>query len=156
MNSKNFIQALRKVIREEVQVAVRTELKQFSSVISEVKQPAKTTVSYAETIKPKVKQQPKQYTGNPTLNELLNDTAGFKGDGPMAYLEEQIDYNDFSEWPTMQSKPTPSMPAVVTDVDGRRIDINQLASTAEGEAVVNALTRDYSQLMKAINKKKGN
>ena len=156
MNSKNFIQALRKVIREEVQVAVRTELKQFSSVISEVKQPAKTTVSYAETIKPKVKQQPKQYTGNPTLNELLNDTAGFKGDGPMAYLEEQIDYNDFSEWPTMQSKPTTSMPALVTDVDGRRIDINQLASTAEGEAVVNALTRDYSQLMKAINKKKGN
>ena len=60
MNSKNFIQALRKVIREEVQVAVRTELKQFSSVISEVKQPAKTTVSYAETIKPKVKQQPIQ------------------------------------------------------------------------------------------------
>ena len=74
----------------------------------------------------------------------------------MAYLEEQIDYNDFSEWPTMQSKPTPSMPAVVTDVDGRRVDIKQLASTAEGEAVVNALTRDYSQLMKAINKKKGN
>jgi hypothetical protein len=45
---------------------------------------------------------------------------------------------------------------VVTDVDGRRIDINQLTSTTEGEAVVNALTRDYSQLMKAINKKKGN
>jgi hypothetical protein len=156
MNSKDFIQTLRKVIREEVQVAVRTELKQFSSVISEVKQSTKPATTYTETIKPKVKQQPKQYTGNPTLNELLNGTSGFKGDGPMAYLEEQLDYNDFSEWPTMQSRPTPSTPAVVTDVDGRRIDINQLTSTAEGEAVVNALTRDYSQLMKAINKKKGN
>jgi len=156
MNSKDFIQTLRKVIREEVQVAVRTELKQFSSVISEVNQPTKSSVSYTETIKPKVKQQPKQYTVNPTLNDLLNDTAGFKGEGPMAYLEEQIDYNDFSEWPTMQSRPTPSAPVAVTDVEGRRIDINQLASTAEGEAVVNALTRDYSQLMKAINKKKGN
>ena len=156
MNSKDFIQTLRKVIREEVQVAVRTELNQFSSVISEVKQSAKPATTYTETIKPKVKQQPKQYTGNPTLNELLNGTSGFKGDGPMAYLEEQLDYNDFSEWPTMQSRPTPSTPAVVTDVDGRRIDINQLTSTAEGEAVVNALTRDYSQLMKAINKKKGN
>jgi hypothetical protein len=139
-----------------VQVAVRTELKQFSSVISEVKQPTKPATTYTETIKPKVKQQSKQYTGNPTLNELLNGTSGFKGDGPMAYLEEQIDYNDFSEWPSMQSRPTPSAPALVTDVEGRRIDINQLASTTEGEAVVNALTRDYSQLMKAINKKKGN
>jgi hypothetical protein len=156
MNSKDFIQTLRKVIREEVQVAVRTELKQFSSVISEVNQPTKSSVSYTETIKPKVKQQSKQYTGNLTLNDLLNDTAGFKGEGPMAYLEEQIDYNDFSEWPSMQSRPTPSAPALVTDVEGRRIDINQLASTTEGEAVVNALTRDYSQLMKAINKKKGN
>jgi hypothetical protein len=156
MNSKDFIQTLRKVIREEVQVAVRTELKQFSSVISEVNQPTKSSVSYTETIKPKVKQQSKQYTGNLTLNDLLNDTAGFKGEGPMAYLEEQIDYNDFSEWPSMQSRPTTSAPALVTDVEGRRIDINQLASTTEGEAVVNALTRDYSQLMKAINKKKGN
>jgi len=155
MNSKDFIQTLRKVIREEVQVAVRTELKQFSSVISEVKQPTKSTVSYTETIKPKVKQQPKQYTANPTLNELLNGTSGFKGDGPMAYLEEQIDYNDFSEWPTMQSSPTPSATAIVSDVEGRRIDIKQLAATEEGAAVVNALTRDYSQLMKAIDKKKG-
>jgi hypothetical protein len=104
MNSKDFIQTLRKVIREEVQVAVRTELKQFSSVISEVKQSAKPATTYTETIKPKVKQQPKQYTGNPTLNELLNGTSGFKGDGPMAYLEEQLDYNDFSEWPKAVSR----------------------------------------------------
>lgn len=155
MNSKDFIQALRKVIREEVQVAVRTELKQFGTVISETKAHAPKT-TYTETIKPKVKQQPKQYTTNPTLNDLLNDTAGFKGDGPMAYLEESIDYNDFSEWPTMQRNVAPSMPPVVTDVDGRRIDVNQLAATEEGAAVVNALTRDYSQLMKAIDKKKGN
>jgi hypothetical protein len=155
MNSKDFIQALRKVIREEVQVAVRTELKQFGSVISETKQNIKPVTTYTETIKPKVKQQPKQYTTNPTLNELLNGTSGFKGDGPMAYLEEQIDYNDFSEWPTMQSNPTPSAPAIVSDVEGRRIDIKQLAATEEGAAVVNALTRDFSQLMKAIDKKKG-
>ena len=42
MNSKDFISALRKVIREEVQTAVRTELDKFSSVISESK---KTKVS---------------------------------------------------------------------------------------------------------------
>jgi hypothetical protein len=155
MNSKDFIQALRKVIREEVQGAVRTELKQFNSIISETRQTTKPVTAYTETIKPKVKQQSKQYTANPTLNELLNGTSGFKGDGPMAYLEEQIDYNDFSEWPSMQSRPTPSAPAVISDVNGRRIDIKQLAATEEGAAVVNALTRDYSQLMKAIDKKKG-
>ena len=151
MNSKDFIQALRKVIREEVQVAVRTELKQFGSVISESKQ---TKPTYTETIKPKVNQQPKKYTANPTLNDLLNETSGFRGDGPMAYMEEQIDYNDFSEWPTMNSKPAAA--PVMTDLEGRRVDMNQLAQTEEGAAVVNALTKDYSALMKAIDKKKGN
>ena len=35
MNSKDFIQTLRKVIREEVQLAVRTELNKISPVINE-------------------------------------------------------------------------------------------------------------------------
>jgi len=159
MNSKDFISALRKVIREEVQTAVRTELDKFSSVLSESKKQvsAPTVTRYTESYKPKPSVQKKQYTSNPTLNDLLNETVAFKGDGPQVYMEEQIDYNDFAEWPTMNSnRMSVSTPKVVTDHDGRRIDMQQLAQTEAGAAVVDALTKDYSALMKAIDKKKGN
>jgi len=155
MNSKDFLQALRKVIREEVQVAVRTELTQFSSVITETKKQPTTTVSkYTESIKPIAKQPVKKtLSKNSVLNDLLNETRGFSSEGPAVYMEEQIDYNDFSEWPTMNARPTPTV-SVLTDVNGSKINVSELAQTEAGAAVVNALTKDYSALMKAIDKKK--
>ena len=156
MNSKDFIQALRKVILEEVQVAVRTELKQFGSVITETKQkPAPQVPTYKDSIKPRP-QVKKQLVKDPVLNDLLNETRGFASEGPVAYIEEETDYNDFSEWPTMNSRPTAKTVMPVTDINGNRVDVNQLAQTEQGAAVVNALTKDYSALMKAIDKKKGN
>lgn len=156
MNSKDFLQALRKVIREEVQVAVRTELTQFSSVITETKKQPTTTVSkYTESIKSIAKQPVKKsLSKNSVLNDLLNETRGFSREGPAVYMEEQIDYNDFSEWPTMNSRPTPTV-SVLTDVNGSKINVAELSQTDAGAAVVNALTKDYSALMKAIDKKKG-
>lgn len=44
--------------------------------------------------------------------------------------------------------------SVVQDVDGNTISMDRLSQTPHGEAVVNALTKDYSQLMQAINNKK--
>jgi hypothetical protein len=156
MNSKDFLQALRKVIREEVQVAVRTELTQFSSVITETKkQPTPVVSKYTESIKPIAKQPVKKtLSKNSVLNDLLNETRGFSSEGPAVYMEEQIDYNDFSEWPTMNARPTPTV-SVLTDVNGSKINVSELAQTEAGAAVVNALTKDYSALMKAIDKKKG-
>ena len=158
MNSKDFISALRKVIREEVQTAVRTELDKFSSVLSESKKvqvQSPVVKKYTESYKPTVAKT-KQYTSNPTLNELLNETVGFRGEGPQVYMEEQVNYNDFSEWPTMNtSRRNVATPQVVTDHEGRRIDMQQLAQTEAGAAVVDALTKDYSALMKAIDNKKG-
>ena len=90
------------------------------------------------------------------MNELLNDTSGFRGEGPQVYLEEQINYNDYSDWPTMNmNRMNVATPQVVTDHEGRRIDMKQLAQTEAGAAVVDALTKDYSALMKAIDSKKG-
>lgn len=158
MNSKDFIQALRKVIREEVQTAVRTEI---NNILNEqTTKPAATKKPlYTETYKPKkpaaVK---KQFTANPTLNELLNETAGFTNEGPRAYMEESVNYNDFSEWPTMPTNRISKAPASMiptVDAEGRRVDTSKLAQTEAGQAVVQALTKDYSALMKAIDKKKG-
>ena len=156
MNSKEFIQTIRKVIREEVQSAVRTELNKFTlSESTIVKKPiiAKPTMKYSNTIKPPA--APRAFSKNTTLNSLLNETQGFNGNGSLAYLNEEINYNDQSEWPTMKTSTINSKLAMpVTDRDGRRIDMEKLAETEAGAAVVSALTKDYSALMKAIDRKK--
>jgi hypothetical protein len=160
MNSKDFIQALRKVIREEVSTAVRTELSKITPIINE----QVTTAKYTQAAKPTVTNKviakapvKKQYTENPTLNELLNETAGFRNEHAGVSLDESIDYNNFDEWPTMGRKPAPAAKAIIPTVDteGRRVDVSKLAETEAGAAVVKALTRDYSSLIKAMDKKKG-
>jgi len=144
MNSKDFINALRKVIREEVQSAVRTELTQFSMISERAQTPARPT--FKDSVKPKPAAK-KQFAANSMLNDILNETAGFAHEGPI------VEYNDFEEWPTMNvGTRMPMNPVAVTDLDGRRLD----TSTESGAAVADALTRDYSALMKAIEKKKGN
>jgi len=145
MNSKDFINALRKVIREEVQSAVRNEFKQINTINERVADP-KPATTYSQSYKPKPVAK-KQFTNNSMLNDLLNETAGFAGEGPM------VDYNDFSEWPTMGNsgmaarQPQFTLPS--TDLEGRPV-------TNVPEEVVHNLTKDYSALMKAIDKKKGN
>jgi len=159
MNSKDFIQALRKVIREEVSTAVRTELKQFGSVITETRKPARQEPAPTYTTAYKPKPKPKQqFSKNSMLNDILNDTGGFRSENPYAALNENVvDYSeDFEDWPTMQMGARPSMgmsrAAAIPTVDPEGRPINPANVPEE---VVNAITKDYSALMKAINKKKG-
>jgi hypothetical protein len=146
MNSKDFLQTLRKVIREEVQVAVRSEFTKFSHALNESK-PATQDTSYTQTMKRKPVTK-KQFTSNSSLNDLLNETSGFS--------KQELNYNDFEEWPTMSmgafgSNSTPKASVIPTvDLAGNRVDANNLP-----DDVVSALTKDYSALMKAIDKKKG-
>jgi len=152
MNSKEFIQSLRKLIREEVQTAVRTEVAKLVNVITESK------TQEIGTFKPTApKPKKRTFSENPSLNDLLNETAGFSSSGPQVSYESEINYNDFSEWPTMRgnSMIASKAPMVMTDVNGSAVDMKQLAKTEAGAAVVDALTKDYSALMKRINDKKG-
>ena len=43
--------------------------------------------------------------------------------------------------------------STIQDSEGRSISMDALAQTEAGASVVNALTRDYSQLMKVMNNK---
>jgi hypothetical protein len=91
------------------------------------------------------------------LNDILNETGAFQSEGPMSMMNENIDYSgDFDEWPTMQmnglagrGQVANTIPTV--DTEGRYVDASKLP-----EVVVQNLTKDYSALMKAIDKKKGN
>ena len=136
MKAKTFENLIRKVVREEIDYALRREIKTLKEDLRDELKP--TIVEHTEKIveipeqtksslrdqimgSQPIKQRPPQnFTSNSSLNDLLNETA-------------QGDTNtQTATAPNIME--TANMPAPVAE----------------------AVTRDYSDLMKAINKKKGN
>ena len=152
MNKKELIKIIELVVRKEVK-------KQMTEIfINDEKE-----MSLSETIsKPKVakKKSKKQYTKNKVLNEVLNHTkplgsqeqedyptlgGGVLGSDNMA---EVLGYGDLGKG---QNKEKAREMAAVDSIKKAGVSVDQVP-----EDVQNALTRDYSGLMKAIdNKKKG-
>jgi len=93
----------------------------------------------------------KSFTNNSTLNELLNETAqggewkSINGPGGVFNASQAQGWGGGLN--TQQS--------VFQTAEGGQVSAQQLQQTEAGQAVVNAVTRDYSALMKAIDKKKG-
>ena len=152
MKKKELIKIIELVVRKEVK-------KQMTEIfINDEKE-----MSLSETIsKPtpkKVNKKPKkQYTKNKVLNEVLNNTkplgtsetdeypslgGGVLGSDNMA---EVLGYGDLGRG---QNKETAREMAAVDSIKKAGVSVDQVP-----EDVQNALTRDYSGLMKAINKKK--
>ena len=147
-------------LRNIIELVVRKEVKkQLSEIfINEEKE-----ISLSETIskpKPKkvIKKPKKQYTKNTALNEVLNNTkplgtsdideyptlgGGVLGSDNMA---EVLGYGDLGRG---QNKERAREMAAVDSIKKAGVSVDQVP-----EDVQNALTRDYSGLMKAINKKK--
>ena len=148
-------------LRNIIELVVRKEVKkQLSEIfINEEKE-----IKLAETIskpKPKkvVNKPKKQYSKNPVLNEVLNNTkplgapsemdeyptlgGGVLGSDNMA---EVLGYGDLGRG---QNKERAREMAAVDTIKKAGASVDSVP-----EEVQNALTRDYSGLMKAINKKK--
>ena len=153
MNKNKLKNIIELVVRKEVK-------KQLSEIfINEEKE-----ISLSETIskpKPKkvVNKPKKQYSKNPALNEVLNNTnplgssgqtdeypslgGGVLGSDNMA---EVLGYGDLGRG---QNKETAREMAAVDSIKKQGVSVD-----AVPEGVQDALTRDYSGLMKAISKKK--
>jgi len=148
MKAKTFENLIRKIVREEIDYALRREIKtlkedlrdELKPTITEhteklVEIPEVTKNSLREKIMgtTPIKKYPKQnFTGNLALNDLLNETA--MGDTNL----------DSGNAPVSLAEPFATGAPMSTDTTGMPTE------------VANAVTRDYSDLMKAINKKKGN
>ena len=148
MKAKTFENLIRKVVREEIDYALRREIKtlkedlrdeltptitEHTERIVEVPEVAKTSLREKIMGTQPIKQRPKQnYVGNSTLNDLLNETA--QGDTTL----------DSGNAPVSLAEPFATGAPMSTDTTGMPTE------------VAKAVTRDYSDLMKAINKKKGN
>lgn len=135
---------------EVIRVAVRAELKDYlpklvtesvnkclKSVKTQTADPVELTKKVLEDSPKKMVRKPKktptvQFTRNAALNEALNATVGgVPQEGSMVSGMEQS---------TEQ----------VTDFQGQEVDVDALP-----DHVSNALTRDYSELLNLVDKKKG-
>ena len=141
-------QQLQKIIQE----AVRKEVKKQMNEIF-IKEEASTQLT---DIVPEVSEPEEeiQYTKNKSLNKVLNETVGLTKSK-----------KEFEEYPTLgggafdKSRMTELMgygKSEETRRDMVAVDTLQKAGKSVGdvpEHVTNALTRDYSKLMKVMNKK---
>ncbi len=149
MKKKDLIRVIRKLVQEEVKKEVGKILISERKTISERR--LKEPIRKKYTTKP----TKKVYTKNKSLNEILNETVGLTK-GPQ------------EEYPDMGGKTytTENMADVLgygdmasPELKRDRVAAQTLAEKGVtpdqvGDGVVNALTRDYSDLMKVINKDK--
>ncbi len=145
MTKKDLVKVIRKLVREEVK-------KEVGKILISERQ--------VKTI-PQKKSKPtakKVFTKNETLNEILNETIGLTSKGSQTQ----------DEYPDMGGKTygTKNMADLLGygDMASPELKRDKVAAqtlaekgvTPEqvGDGVVKALTRDYSDLMKVINKDK--
>ena len=144
MKAKTFENLIRKIVREEIDYSLRREIKSLKEDLRDELKPTiieqKEKVEVSNTPKNSLKEKimgkkpikKHNFTKNTALNDLLNETA-------------MGDTNTESAMaPVSLSQPFASGAPLPMDTTGM------------SESVANAVTRDYSSLMKAINKKKGN
>lgn len=153
MKQDQFIIKLREIIREEVEMAVGSVMREILTEQRTKKQSAPVKQQPAPT---KKVPQKKQYVKNQMLNDILNETVGFG----------QMNYDIDEEIPTPRQRISPvtngtapqrkqivqeriETPTVVQDIAGKPVSVDSLP-----EELTTALTRDYSDLMKAMFKKK--
>ena len=143
MKAKTFENLIRKVVREEIDYALRREIKSLKEDLRDDLKPTITEhtermievpqqSSLKEKIMGKKPIKKRNFVGNSTLNDLLNETAA--GDTNL----------NSGNAPVSLSQPFATGAPLPMDTKGMP------------NSVANAVTRDYSSLMKAIDKKKGN
>jgi hypothetical protein len=147
MKAKTFENLIRKVVREEIDYSLRREIKSLKEDLRDelkptivehtekrVEMPEATKNSLRDKImgtQPIKQHKPQNYTSNSALNDLLNETAA--GDTNTQTAQS----------PVSLTNPFATGGSLPLDAAGMP------------EPVAKAVTRDYSDLMGAILKKKG-
>ena len=168
MKKKELINIIERLVRKEVEKQVneifinegKKALANRSTKNDEVSS-SLTQLAEQEYVQPKPKKKEfKEYTKNPALNKILNETVGGVPQGDSEYptmgggtytsdrVHELMGGNPMMA-NTEQGKEKRRQVGAVESLKAQGVSSEQV-----GEDVVNALTRDYSGLMKAINKKK--
>ena len=169
MKKKELINIIERLVRKEVKKQVNeifiSEGKKAlanRSIQNDEVSSSLTQLAEQEYVQPKPKKKEfKEYTKNSALNKVLNETVGGipQGDkeayptmGGGAYTSDRVSElmgGNPMMANTAEGKEKRRQVGAIESMKARGVSSEQV-----GEDVVNALTRDYSGLMKAINKKK--
>tara|TARA_Y100000310_G_scaffold63968_1_gene59454 strand:+ start:187 stop:606 length:420 start_codon:yes stop_codon:yes gene_type:complete len=139
MKKSELKMMIREIVREEVALTMKEVIKE---VVGGKPQP-----------KPQPKPKKKHYSKNKVLNDVLNETAtsGVSEEwetlGGSTYTSDRMNEVVGSSYADMMNgNQKPDADTVVKSMGGN--------PDAVGDTLKNALTRDYSDLMKAMDKKK--
>ena len=166
MDSKTLIKALKIAVREVIKEELTDILREgLQSTITEMKRPSKPNVQTAQKTAPAVKRKSNVQFTESKWADILNETdplvEQISGSGLNSFkdiMQEGMDEirmtsADAQNFGMMRNNMkaalglAPEVPAVMEDPeDGKVYEV--------APEVQQALTRDYSALMKAINKKK--
>jgi hypothetical protein len=165
MDSKTLIKALKIAVREVIKEELTDILREgLQSTITEMKQPAKTSNIPGRKNPPPPKKKTKVQFTDSRWADILNETDPLIEQGPSAMnsfkdiMQEGMDEirmtsKDAQGFGMMRTNMkaamglAPEVPAIMEDPeDGKVYEV--------APEVQQALTRDYSALMKAINNKK--
>ena len=169
MKKKELINIIERLVRKEVKKQVNeifiSEGKKAlanRSIQNDEVSSSLTQLAEQEYVQPKPKKKEfKEYTKNSALNKVLNETVGGipQGDkeayptmGGGAYTSDRVSElmgGNPMMANTAEGKEKRRQVGAIESMKARGVSSEQV-----GEDVVNALTRDYSGLMKAMNKKK--
>ena len=158
MDTKKLIKAIQLIIKEEVRKEVAKKEKVLrKSLMNEIKQSEvvkRDPLDIEHVFEQKAEQPAKSFTNNSRLNEMLNETA--QGGEWRSINSTGVGSGMFNSSQAQSFGGTVGQgPQVLQTAEGRAVSTEQLQQTEAGQAVVNALTKDYSGLMKHINAKKG-
>ena len=166
MKKQELIKIIEAVVRKEVKKQMNEIFikEENSSLLSELVSKPLTEKKFKEPIRKQYKTKPKKevhYTSNEALNKVLNETAGGvpQGDGS-GYPSMGGGVYDTSKinevlagatglGNTAQSKEIKREIAAVDSIKRAGVSVDQVP-----DHVTNALTRDYSDVMKAIDQKR--
>ncbi len=173
MDSKTFISIMRKLISEEVRKVVREEMrKALNEHNTDHRRVMEHGINMYNEHKPvtsKPKRNDIKFTKDTLLNDLLKETAATMSPSEL-YQEPRVKQEDWgvlgsrnfssNDVHTVAARKQSSImptanPAVTiaptTDINGNPINMKNDSVAA----AVGLMNRDYSALMKAIDKKKG-
>ena len=166
MKKSELVRIIEAVVRKEVkkqmnEIFIKDDK---SSQLSELVSKSVTEKEFKEPIRKKYKvgkREEVKYTKNKTLNKVLNETKGGipQGDGTESYpmmgdgvfdsskvTEVAMNSGEFGSTSEFKRELGAAMTAKSVGVSVDKVP----------ESTMNALTRDYSGLMKALNKKDSN
>ena len=155
MTKKDLVKIIREVVKQEVKKEVSKIL------ISEQRTSAVSSKKSKPIVRKKPRREKVQYTSNSILNDVLNETVGG--------IEGSKGNGEFDEYPDLGGQQFDSSNMAEAMGYGDMVGGNEEVAREVGavktikeaglsvdqvpEDVVSAMTRDYSDLMKVINKK---